>query len=1006
MINELQTLIKALVCIFVTVLFLFFNVQAQDNCSKTSPCNSLANDAIGGVVFEDWNCDGQMNQSQTIGVPYVEVKIFDCLGNEVETALTDSIGSYVFSGLNVMETYRIEFSLPDSIAAWANPSAYGTDNGTTVQFKTPGTCTNLGISYPYDYCQTDPLLIVPCYISGDPLAGGTAAGEDALVSLNYAGTTKNTLATTDQVGSLWGVAQKGKENRVYSSAVLKRNIGYGPLGEGGIYCTDLLSGTTTSFLDVESIGIDVGDDPRNSADPANSLPADKTEPSQDSLAFYLVGNMGIGDIDFSDDGNTMFLSNLNDGMIYTIDMSNGTPTSGDVSSCSLPNPCNAGTGDAVPWGLKYHRGNLYVGMVCTGEYSQNQADLSATVYKLDPNSCDAVEVVSFPLDYTKGGAASGYAPNSDRWYPWVTDWNQFTPVIDDGGVERSALKIHPQPILSDIEFTEDGDMVLGFVDRTGYQVGQQNMDVFGSMFNGQDFGGFGAMVGGDIIRVDMLNSCSGVVESNGTVGCLTSDGANNGEGIDGGEFYIGDSFGQHEETSLGGLAVLPGTNEVISTVYDPLGFDSGGLEWLDNSSGDANMGYALYVTSGNDGTFAKGVGLGDVELVCTDCAPLEIGNYVWCDFNQNGLQDACELGVEGINVELYDVNGNLVGITTTDSNGEYYFNQINVDTTGVGTDGSANSGNYTGLSYHTDYYIVFGNSQFSAGSFAVGGETYGISPTVNAGSNDEIDSDVDGNNLTSGITGITDGLPYIAMTTDSLGCGDHRYDMGVTCCPELLFTSNDTSVCGGATITTLINTTRLTLFPADSIQLVYFTSPTDVASVYGGGGTALGTAVVDNNDMTTHTFTVPAHSGGATDEILYVYAYWLSTPIDPNCRPIDSLQITIAPAPITTAEVFDPTCVDEITNDDGMITLIDFVADERYDYNIGNTYTGSSTYDTATPIPNDGIIVNNLPNPPSSQDYTIRIFDNVGCYIDRVITLNPANCCPPNICLPIQIIQN
>jgi hypothetical protein len=53
---------------------------------------------------------------------------------------------------------------------------------------------------------------------------------------------------------------------------------------------------------------------------------------------------------------------------------------------------------------------------------------------------------------------------------------------------------------------------------------------------------------------------------------------------------------------------------------------------------------------------------------------LIIGNRVWYDTNQNGMQDPGENGVGGICVNLYDANNNLTQQTTTDSNGYYAFN--------------------------------------------------------------------------------------------------------------------------------------------------------------------------------------------------------------------------------------------------------------------------------------------------------------------------------------------
>jgi hypothetical protein len=51
-----------------------------------------------------------------------------------------------------------------------------------------------------------------------------------------------------------------------------------------------------------------------------------------------------------------------------------------------------------------------------------------------------------------------------------------------------------------------------------------------------------------------------------------------------------------------------------------------------------------------------------------------LGNRVWLDTNENGIQDPGEDGVGGVCVNLYDANGNLIQTTTTDSNGYYGFN--------------------------------------------------------------------------------------------------------------------------------------------------------------------------------------------------------------------------------------------------------------------------------------------------------------------------------------------
>jgi len=51
-----------------------------------------------------------------------------------------------------------------------------------------------------------------------------------------------------------------------------------------------------------------------------------------------------------------------------------------------------------------------------------------------------------------------------------------------------------------------------------------------------------------------------------------------------------------------------------------------------------------------------------------------LGNLVWHDQDRDGIQSTGEPGVGGVCVHLYDVNGNLIQETSTDSNGYYGFN--------------------------------------------------------------------------------------------------------------------------------------------------------------------------------------------------------------------------------------------------------------------------------------------------------------------------------------------
>src|SRR5678815_3353146 len=50
-----------------------------------------------------------------------------------------------------------------------------------------------------------------------------------------------------------------------------------------------------------------------------------------------------------------------------------------------------------------------------------------------------------------------------------------------------------------------------------------------------------------------------------------------------------------------------------------------------------------------------------------------LGDAVWNDVNQNGLQDSGEPGVSGVTVRLLDCTGNVLRTMATDGNGLYLF---------------------------------------------------------------------------------------------------------------------------------------------------------------------------------------------------------------------------------------------------------------------------------------------------------------------------------------------
>ncbi|MEO8606576.1 MAG: SdrD B-like domain-containing protein [Chloroflexota bacterium] len=56
--------------------------------------------------------------------------------------------------------------------------------------------------------------------------------------------------------------------------------------------------------------------------------------------------------------------------------------------------------------------------------------------------------------------------------------------------------------------------------------------------------------------------------------------------------------------------------------------------------------------------------------------PATLGDFVWLDNNDNGVQDGGESGVSGVTVNLLNGSGTVIGTTTTDSNGKYLFDNL------------------------------------------------------------------------------------------------------------------------------------------------------------------------------------------------------------------------------------------------------------------------------------------------------------------------------------------
>ncbi|MEW6085140.1 MAG: sortase [Chloroflexota bacterium] len=768
---------------------------------------------VTGVVYTDYNDNGLQNQGD-VGVAGILVQAFDNAGAVIATDTTDANGNY---NLNIPDgtSARIEFS---NIPSDLRPGAFGVDSGTTVQFvTTPAAGVNLGLGKPDEYCNDNPWLISPCYINGDPLAGGAASAAKVLISIPYDAygrqdtNIENVLATGSQVGTTWGLAFQRSTGTVFAGALAKRHAGLGSLGPSGIYAIqmDQATGQPSSAPPYDFISLDtiIPSDFGASilgSNAARGLPANSQLPNTDPTAWNAVGKAAIGDMDMGTNDDTLWLINLANQTLYSVFVGNpaATPTAADVTAYPITLPAGATAcpaSDVRPWAVEIHQGTIYVGVVCSAESTQNVNNLRAYILSMNEAAPAGFSLVAdLPLNYPRGIVSDPDGGYPAEWRPWSPVMTSLctSPCASEDDLAYEKQIIYPQPILSDIEFDTDGSIILGLMDRTGHQTGNANYatsdawddapgnPAVGVTLYNKDTNytptnaimSAGALYegvsGGDTLRLCLVGATY-VLENNASCGGITTGGASStpAQGPGGGEYYWQDMYvdpfgastdlngGIHNEITLGGLLLVPGTNEVAVSVFDPFDLRAGGVAWFNNLTGTRTRAYEVFGIDegGGSSTFGKAAGLGDIEGFCF-AAPIEIGNRVWLDADNDGVQDAGETPIAGVTVELYDQIGNLIATAVTDSSGAYFFSS------GLGTSTSNHIYLIDELNPNSQYEIRIPLGQPSL---------VGLTLTTNdANGNTEDQRDSDG--VVSGLNAV------IPITTGNPGDNDHTFDFGFT----------------------------------------------------------------------------------------------------------------------------------------------------------------------------------------------------------------------------------
>lgn len=634
--------------------------------------SSAAPAPITGTVYRDYNHDGSRDVGEP-GWPGVSITATDPSGAQLSsTSLAD--GTYSITGTDSETTYEVTFAFSES---FLRSGRMGPDSGAVTQFVNGGQAANFSVVNPADYCDIPDAELgyaTTCFVNGDPTAGSDYTESDTLVAIHgdadgAAGQAGADPAEPDHLGlntvlgSTYGLAWQPTTQFFYTSATLKRHVGLGDGGIDAIYVVDTTAaaGTNASLF---YTAIDAGD-----VDSAavRGMPRDETAPvSLDTRAFGQIYKVGWGDIDISPDETLLYGVNLFDRSLYAINIEAAAGGS-TTAHTNLGRPAHVCTGGVDrPFGIEVLDGEVWMAVTCTAELSDDPNDLSAAVYALDvaTGQWAVAPAIDFPLNYTKGCLTFG---SGCEFNPWIDVYSPANFNFTPNPASPYDIPLRGQPIVSDLEIDREGYLTIGIRDRQGDQFGHRNAapDDITELLTGAG--------GGDILLASPNGDGTWTLESNGATGTRTSGapaggtisgpgGVDSNQGPGGGEFFWADfvtSGGakNHSETSIGSLALAPGRLEIAATVTDPQtdALDAAGFSFFTNANGNKPHSYQLFQDGGDPqpAVLGKANALGDLEAMCPP-APLQIGNRVWLDANNDGIQNPGELPIAGVTITIAD----------------------------------------------------------------------------------------------------------------------------------------------------------------------------------------------------------------------------------------------------------------------------------------------------------------------------------------------------------------
>ncbi len=637
-----------------------FSLTSGTSGVYVSPPTFMQLGSIGDCVWNDLNQNGTKDAGEP-GVPNVTVQLRNCSDVVLQTMQTNASGIYTFSNL-AAGCYRVCAVLPSGFQF--SPQNVGSDATDSDVSPTNGCTANVNLAAG----QNDPTNDIGIF---QPTVQTGSLGDCVWNDLNQNG--------TKDAGEP-GVPDVTVQLRNCSDVVLQTM----QTNASGIYtfsnlaagcyrvCAVLPSGFQFSPQNVGSDATDSDVSPANGCTANVNLAAGQNDPTNDIGIFQPTQPCNI---------NIVITNKICDGK-------NTATTADDTYSFTMT---VTGTGTGSTWQGSYD--NAYLGVFQFGPTAYNTpinlgpfpaGQFTPGNVFPPPTLTNGVDIhIAVSDSQNSNCTASQTVPSTGPCSPSTNPCDNVSITATAGTITVTGLGGSPIAMVQ--VFNAAWTQIFNCAG---------NCTVPTQVIPGLPAGTY-------FVKVSLLNAAWSAVcqkeiyvtvpppGTTGSVGDFVwNDGNQNGvqdagePGVSGVRVHLFTCAGvQLQEKFTSGLGIYNFPNVAAGSYYVtfdllPAGFvfsakDAGGNDATDSDAAPADGKTDCFTLAPGENKTTV-----DAGIRPSSAGPASLGDFVWHDINNNGLQDVGEMGIPDVWVGLYDNAGNFLQETITDANGLYLFQNL------------------------------------------------------------------------------------------------------------------------------------------------------------------------------------------------------------------------------------------------------------------------------------------------------------------------------------------